>query len=62
MTSLTRMPWLSSTAMMPKEMTAAPPMAKATGKPDMIPPKRQAKTMMRLTSTPSRPKSICPAP
>ena len=55
-------PPLSKAAMMPKEMTAAPPMAKATGKPERIPPNRQRKTINRPISTPSNPKIIALAP
>ena len=59
--------WISSpaesrAAIMAKEMTPAPPIAKATGKPVMIPAKSVRKTMIRPTSTPSNPKGIpkCP--
>ena len=57
-----RIPALSSAAMIPKEITPAPPMAKATGKPDRMPPKRQRKTIIRPISTPSSPNSIGSAP
>ena len=55
-------PPLSKAAIMPKEMTAAPPMAKATGKPERIPPNRHKKTINRPISTPSNPKIIALAP
>ena len=54
-----KMPALSSAAMIPNEIIPAPPMAKATGKPDMMPPKRHINTINRPTSIPSNPKIIC---
>jgi hypothetical protein len=44
--------------MMAKEITPAPPIAKATGKPDRIDANSVRKTMMRPISTPSRPNSM----
>ncbi len=55
-------PPLSKAAIIPKEITPAPPMANATGKPDKIPPNRQRKTIKRPTSTPSNPKIMMAAP
>ena len=52
----------SSAAMMAKEMTPAPAMANATGKPVMIPAKSVRKTMRIPTSTPSIPKSMLCGP
>ena len=51
-------PALSRAAMIAKETIADPPIAKATGKPVMIPPNRQTKTMMRPISIPSSPNSM----
>ncbi len=53
-----RSPAESSAAMTAKERMPAPPMAKATGKPVMIPPKRNRKTMMIPISIPSSPNSM----
>ena len=53
-----RSPAESSAAIKPKLMTAAPPMAKATGKPERMAPKSVRKTMSRPTSTPSKPNGM----
>ena len=55
-------PALSSAAMMANEIAPAPPMAKATGKPVMIPAKSVRKTITRPISTPSNPKSMLSRP
>ncbi len=52
----------SSEARIAKAMMPAPPSAKATGKPETIPAKRQRNTMIRPISTPSSPGNICAAP
>ena len=47
---------------MPKETTPAPPIAKATGNPESMPPKRQTNTIIKPISTPSRPNNITTVP
>ncbi len=51
-------PELSSAAIIAKEITAAPLIAKATGKPDRIPANSVRKRMMMPISMPSKPKSM----
>ena len=58
MTSRSRSPDSPRTASRPNEIRAAPPIAKATGKPDMMPANRQANTRIRPSSTPSNPSSM----
>ena len=48
----------SSAAIIAKEMIPAPPIAKATGKPVMIPPNSVRNTIIRPISIPSNPKII----
>jgi hypothetical protein len=45
-----------------KEITAEPPMAKATGKPERIPANKKRKTIRSPISTPSSPNNIYRAP